>query len=148
MYLLHPIKKEESGHVFYKIKYKTNDLDIKIYDNNKEIEDCYYDPFEKDPDIIKEKLKNVIIYNEERQFKFDKTAKELDDINSKMKKLAIDKSSLLNEKDLLERENLQLKKDLNKIQNIDEIHIEIDLLGHSKQGIEIIEKKYGIIFLI
>jgi hypothetical protein len=145
MYLIHPIKKEETGHIFYKIKYKTNDLDIKIYDNNKEIEQSYYDPFEKDASVIKEKLKNVIICNEERQFKFDKTSKELDDFNSKLKKLAIDKTSLISEKQSLEKENIQLKKDFNRIQNIDEIHIEIDLLGQSKQGIEIIEKKYAIL---
>jgi hypothetical protein len=135
----------ETGHIFYKITMKSEALGAKISDDNREIEECYYDPFEKDVRVINEKLKHVVIYNEERQMKMDKHSKLLDEMNFKMKQLAFDKNKLLKEKAMIERENDQLRKDLNKIQNYDEIHIEIDLLCQSKQGVEILEKKYAIL---
>jgi hypothetical protein len=44
-----------------------------------------------------------------------------------------------------ENENTQLTKSILKLQNYDEIHIEIDLLSQSPQGIDILEKKYAVL---
>ena len=141
--LKHPIECNESGHIFYRTILSNKSNDMKIYDDNKEIEEMFYDPFENDTRKIRENLKYVIIHNEEKQFKLSKMYKKLDDVNIKLKKLAIDKNLLLQEKEKVENENTNLKKHLNKLQNFDEIHIEIDLLSQSNQGISIIEKKYG-----
>lgn len=62
--LFHPEKtNNESGYIIYKISIKFLTLDTKIYEDNKEIEDCFYDPFEKDPNVIKEVIKIMIEYN-------------------------------------------------------------------------------------
>ena len=144
--LIHPeINKKETGHIFFKLKCKSETLDAKIYEDNKEIEKNYYDPFLTDKKEIGEKFKKIIILNEEKQFELEKMQKKLDDINNKVNYAARDKESVKKALQLSEEENNLLTKNLKKIQNYDEIHIEIDLLSQSPQGIEIIEKKYAVL---
>lgn len=144
--LIHPeVRLKETGHVFFKISIKSQTLDTKIYEDNKEIEKVYYDPFEKDKQKISEKLKMIIILNEERQFDLNKLQKKLDKANNNAAYASREKSKVEAELKAQENENTQLKRHLFKIQNYDEIHIEIDLLSQSPQGIQIMEKKYAIL---
>lgn len=144
--LIHPeVRLKETGHVFFKISTKSQTLDTKIYEDNKEIEKVYYDPFEKDKQKISEKLKMIIILNEERQFDLNKLQKKLDKANNNAAYASREKSKVEAELKAQENENTQLKRHLLKIQNYDEIHIEIDLLSQSPQGIQIMEKKYAIL---
>lgn len=144
--LIHPeVRLKETGHVFFKISTKSQTLDTKIYEDNKEIEKVYYDPFEKDKQKISEKLKMIIILNEERQFDLNKLQKKLDKANNNAAYASREKSKVEAELKAQESENTQLKRHLLKIQNYDEIHIEIDLLSQSPQGIQIMEKKYAIL---
>ena len=144
--LIHPTKnKEENGHVFYKISCRSQTIDAKIYEDNKEIEKVYYDPFEKNKEIIKKKLKSIIILNEEKQMQLNEQQKKLDEANNKMKYSAREKEKIQKELKETEEENRILRKNLAKIQSYDEIDIEVDLLSQSSQGIEIIEKKYAVL---
>ena len=43
----------------YKLSCQSQTIDAKIYEDNKEIEKVYYDPFEKDKEIIRKKLKKL-----------------------------------------------------------------------------------------
>ena len=144
--LINPeIKNEETGHFYFKIYCKSQTLDTKIYEDNKEIENCYYDPFEKDEKKISEKFKTVIILNEEKQIDMENMQKKLDETNNKVKHAAREKESVKSALIELEKENNLLRKELSKIQNYDEIHIEIDLLSQSNQGIEMLQKKLAIL---
>lgn len=143
--LIHPENYNENGHVYFRLSLKSQTLDSKFYDDNKLIEDCYYDPFEKNLEIIKEKLKQVVILNEEKQLKMEKINKELNESNTKLKFLAMDKRTIQKEIEQLEEENNSLRKNIDKIQNYEEIHIEVDILAQSKQGVEMIEKKYVVL---
>ena len=120
-------------------------LDAKIYEDNKEIEKVYYDPFEKDKEVIRKKLKSIIILNEEKQIKLNEMQKKLDEANNKAKYNVRAKKEVENKLLEVEQENKLLRRDLAKIQSYDEIDIEIDLLSQSEQGIKIIEKKYAIL---
>lgn len=142
--LFHPEKENhETGHLYLTISAKAQTLDTKVYENNKEINDCYFDPFEENSEIIRKKLKQTIILNEEKQFKLGKKIKERDEINDSLKFLAIDKRNCLNEISNLQVENILLRKNLDRITNYDELHIEVDILSQSNQGVEMIEKKYA-----
>ena len=144
--LIHPEKnKEENGHVFYKISCRSQTIDAKIYEDNKEIEKVYYDPFEKDKEVISKKLKSIIILNEERQLQLKEHQKKLDEANNKMKYSVREKEEVLKKLKETEEENRLLRKNLAKIQSYDEIDIEIDLLSQSPQGVEILEKKYAVL---
>ena len=144
--LIHPEKtKEENGHVFYKISCTSQTIDAKIYEDNKEIEKVYYDPFEKNKEEIKKKLKSIIILNEERQMQLKEQQKKLDEANNKMKYSVREKEEVLKKLKETEEENRLLRKNLAKLQSYDEIDIEIDLLSQSSQGVEIIEKKYAVL---
>ena len=144
--LIHPEKnKEENGHVFYKISCRSQTIDAKIYEDNSEIEKVYYDPFEKDKEIIKKKLKSIIILNEEKQIQLNEQQKKLDEANNKMKYSVREKETIQKQLKETEEENRLLRKNLAKIQSYDEIDIEVDLLSQSSQGIEIIEKKYAVL---
>jgi hypothetical protein len=144
--LFHPEKENlETGHISLNISAKAENLDSKIYEDNKEINDCYYDPFEQNSEVIKEKLKQTIILNEEKQIKLEKKIKERDKINDTIKSLAIDKRNCLNEISGLEEENILLRKNLDRMANYDELHIEVDILSQSNQGVLMIEKKYAVL---
>ena len=144
--LFHPEKNnEENGHVFFKLSCHSQTIDTKIYEDNKEIEKVYYDPFEKDKEVIRKKLKSIIILNEEKQIQLGEMQKKLDEANNKAKYNVIAKKEVENKLLEVEQENKLLKRNLAKIQSYDEIDIEIDLLSQSQQGIEIIEKKYAIL---
>ena len=144
--LMHPEKRdEENGHIFYKISCQSQTLDTKIYEDNKEIEKVYYDPFEKNKETIRKKLKSIIILNEEKQIQMNEMQKKLDEANNKVKYNIREKNNVEKKLKEEENENRQLRKDLAKIQSYDEIDIEIDLLSQSQQGIEIIEKKYAML---
>ena len=144
--LYHPEKNnEESAHVFYKLACRSQTIDAKIYEDNQEIEKVFYDPFEKDKEVIRKKLKSIIILNEEKQIQLNEMQKKLDEANNKAKYNVKEKNEV--EKKLKEtvEENKLLRRNLAKIQSYDEIDIEIDLLSQSQQGIEIIEKKYAVL---
>ena len=144
--LIHPEKnKEENGHVFYKLICRSQTIDAKIYEDNQEIEKVYYDPFEKDKEVISKKLKSIIILNEERQMKLKEEQKKLDEANNKMKYSVREKEEVLKKLKKTEEENRLLRRNLAKIQSYDEIDIEIDLLSQSSQGVEILEKKYAVL---
>lgn len=138
-------RRKETGHAYFKITCRSETLDTKIYENIKEIEKAFYDPFEKDKGIISSKLKSVIILNEEKQIQLKEIGSKLQDINNKFKYAAREKliaeAELKSEND----ENSQLKRNTTKLQNYDEIHIEIDLLSQSDQGIAMLEKKYAML---
>ena len=144
--LYHPEKNnEESAHFFYKLSCRSQTIDAKIYEDNQEIEKVFYDPFEKDKEVIRKKLKSIIILNEEKQIQLNEMQKKLDEANNKAKYNVKEKNKV--EKKLKEtvEENKLLRRNLAKIQSYDEIDIEIDLLSQSQQGIEIIEKKYAVL---
>ena len=144
--LYHPEKNnEESAHVFYKLSCRSQTIDAKIYEDNQEIEKVFYDPLEKDKEVIRKKLKSIIILNEEKQIQLNEMQKKLDEANNKAKYNVKEKNKV--EKKLKEtvEENKLLRRNLAKIQSYDEIDIEIDLLSQSQQGIEIIEKKYAVL---
>ena len=144
--LIHPEKKnEENGHVFYKITCRSQTIDAKIYEDNQEIEKVYYDPFEKDKDVIRKKLKSIIILNEERQIQLKEQQKKLDEANNKFKFSVREKEGVQKKLKEIEEENRLLRRNLAKIQSVDEIDIEVDLLSQSPQGVEILEKKYAVL---
>ena len=144
--LINPeINKEETGHCYFKIYCKSQTLDTKIYEDNKEIEDCYYDPFEKDEKKISEKFKTVVALNEEKQIDMEKMQKKYDETNNQVKHAAREKEEVKKSLKELEEENNFLRKNLAKLQNYDEIHIEIDLLSQSNQGVEMLQKKLAVL---
>lgn len=141
----HPEKeKVETGKVAFRLTYKADKLDVRIFDDNKDIEAIYYDPFEEDRIVIKEKLVDVINMNEEKQYELKKTFQELDQVNNNLKKVAFDLNNTRMEFNKLEKDNTLMAKRLDKLQNVDELHIELDILN-SDEGLEIIKKKYAIL---
>lgn len=144
--LYHPERdNEETGNVSLRLMLIPIDKEAKIYVTNKEIESCYYDPFEKDKIVIREKLLDAIALNEEKQYELESSFKALDQINQDLKKGALDLNKVRMELNKLDKENELLARRLHKLQNIDEIHIEIDLLSQSVQGIEIIKNRYAVL---
>lgn len=142
--LFHPEKnKLETGCISLILKYKPETIDAMIYETNKEVESCYYDPFEKNREVVREKLIDAISLNEDRQIEMEKLFKKLDESNSELKKAAVDLNQCNIELGRLERDNEIMRKNLNKLESVDEIHIEVDLLSQSIHGIEILKKRYA-----
>ena len=92
----------EYGKILLNITYKTTDIDIKIDDDIKKIQYIYFDHFENDLDIIKEKCEKV----EEMILKKDednkKAEQKMEFLRSAHKSISYELGKLRHEKENLE----------------------------------------------
>lgn len=135
----------ETGYISLRVSLLPEDNTAEIFLSNQVIEECYYDPFENDKYIIKDKLIEAISLNEEKHLELRDKYSLLDETNHNLKRIAIDLHQTNIEFQKLEKENEILYNRLYYLQNIDEISIQIDLLSTSEQGIEILKKRYAVL---
>jgi hypothetical protein len=86
----------------------------------------------------------------EKQIKLENTTKKLDRVRNGFKSVWAELAQIKKTKEDLEKENFHLEKKLKKMENIEELHIHIDLLKGSEHGIQILKEKLGklLIFLL
>jgi hypothetical protein len=67
----------------------------------------------------------------------------LDKRNDALRQLAVDLAYLRKTKEELIRENEIMKTKLSRMQNVDEIHIEIDTLSTTPHGVQTLKNRYA-----
>lgn len=78
-----------------------------------------------------------------KQEQLDEIISKLDYIKTSHKSISVEAAHLKRQKDALDKENLQIRQKLDKLENIKELDIQIDLLKQSDHGIDILREKYG-----
>jgi len=73
----------------------------------------------------------------------DEKMEQLDKRNQAMRTLAVDLAYLRNTSDDLIQENEKMVRRIAHLQNVDEVHIEIDVLAQSPQGVNALKEKYA-----
>lgn len=131
----------EVGRITLVFKLKVEELEDKIYEDVREIEKVYYDPFQTED--IEVKLAKVEELVAKKQAELDEVMIDMDKRTDAMRSLAIDLSMLRKSKEDMTSTNEKLLHELEKRQNVDDIHIQIDVLSTTPQGIAQLKEKYA-----
>ena len=141
---MHPEKMSvEVGHIYYRITLKIKGSDDKFEEMEREMKPVYFEPFEKDAANIHENLKKIVILNEDRQAKLEKQYEKVDKITTSLRETRLEKQKLEYVKNKLLAENDHLKNSMAKLENFDELHIEVDMLSQSEQGVDLLRRRYA-----
>ncbi|TNV85113.1 hypothetical protein FGO68_gene6217 [Halteria grandinella] len=126
---------EEQGRITCSYSLLIEGLDDLIYEDNREIEKVYFDTFVKDKAIIASSLAKVEKLLKKKGLELDEKVRQVDERNDALRTLAVDLAFLRKQHEQLVSQNESLARSLSLRQRVDEIHIEIDVLSQSPQGI-------------
>jgi len=141
--LVDPDNNLEVGRVSLVYKLKVEELEDKIYEDVREIEKVYYDPFEADEDKVSTKLTKIETLVSKKQKDLDQVMNDQDKRIEAMRSLAIDLAMLRRSKEEMDKTNQKLLSELHKRQNVDDVHIQIDVLSTTPQGVAQLKEKYA-----
>ncbi|CAI2366387.1 unnamed protein product [Moneuplotes crassus] len=143
MILLDPDNNLEIGRVSLVWKLTVEELEDRIYEDVREIEKVYYDQFTSDEGEIHTKLDKIEKIAAKKQKDLDEVMGEQDKRIEAMRSLAIDLAMLRKSKEEMEDTNKKLLHELNTRQNVDDVHIQIDVLSTTPQGVAQLKEKYA-----
>lgn len=137
--LLNPKNNQETCLLSASIALNCYGIEEKIIENERVFFKIEYDRYEKDPDIIKEKEKQVQELLNTKSKELSEWIDKVDNVKNALRSLGTDIAMLKREKDELEQENKEHIKIINRLSNVDDIHIKVDMLSTSPHGIEILK---------
>eukprot|EP00347_Sterkiella_histriomuscorum_P020316 403338277 len=134
---------KEMGHLNLVFKLRIENFEDQIYEDNREIEKYYYDPFNSNEYDVQKNLGKIQELVKKKHDVMENRMKQLDQRNSALRTLAVDLAYLRKTNDDLIGENEKMNKRITYLQNVDEVHIEIDVLAQTPQGINTLKERYA-----
>ncbi|CDW82949.1 UNKNOWN [Stylonychia lemnae] len=119
---------KEMGHLNLVFKLRIDNFEDQIYEDNREIEKVYYDPFNSNEYEIQKNLEKVQGLVMKKHDVMETKMKQMDQRNAALRTLAVDLT--------------YLRKTNDDLINVDEVHIEIDVLAQTPQGINTLKERY------
>ena len=108
-----------------------------------EIRQCSYDPFVDDPAVIDGKLQVINELLPQKQKELEQFYKHVDTKNQQMQSLGVDLAALRQQVVEAEKVKLRLMSEIKQLQKCDEIHIQIDVLQSSADGVRQLKMRYN-----
>lgn len=118
----------EIGQLNLQIKMKIDSFEFQIFSESRQVARHYFDPYCTSHDQIKAHLAQVEDLLKNRGEQLDKILKTGDKKANQLSELAVDLAHLRQLKDQEEALVNKIADKLFKLQNVDELHIEIDVL--------------------
>ncbi|CAG9329881.1 unnamed protein product [Blepharisma stoltei] len=140
--LLHPTTKEEGCILTVSIAFNIHGIEEQIIENERVLQKVEFDRYENDPMVIKEKLLKTEELCEAKNKELAEWMGKTDSIKNALRSLGVDLAMLKKQKDSLEEENEKMAKEIKKRQNIEDIHIKVDMLSNSVPGIGLLKQEY------
>lgn len=134
---------KENGRLTMAFRLKIEELEDKVYEDVREVEKVYFDPFEQDPMTIQKKLARVEDLLGKKHDALEKQYKKIDTRNEAMRTLAVDLANLRRIHENYVGENDRIQERIRVLQNVDDVHIQIDVLSTSSQGVDQLKEKYS-----
>ncbi|EAS01999.1 hypothetical protein TTHERM_00500850 (macronuclear) [Tetrahymena thermophila SB210] len=138
-------KDEEVGRIQMSIKYKSTTFEDKIEDDIHLVEQLYYDPFETNLEKIKEncaKIEKILAIKQEEA---EKVQQKVNYMRNAHKSVSYDLGKLREERDKLEKDNNNLRDTIKKKNDVNEIHIHVDVLKNTDQGLDVLRQKLALL---
>ena len=136
--LLHPTSKVETCALNISLSLDFFGIDEKIIENERVFMKVEYDRYEQDKSIIQDKEEKVENLLEINSQELTKWIDKVDHVKNALRSLGADVSLLKKQKDSLELENKDIFKIIERLSKVDDIHIKVDMLSTSPQGIDIL----------
>ncbi len=136
-------EQEEVGRLTAVFMLKIEGLEDKIYEDVREIEKAYYDPHLSDEAEIQRQLHKVETILDKKIEEYKEVMEKYDKRTEAMRGLAVDLAMLRKQKDEMEAANNVLGRKLEAIQNVNDIHIQIDVLQTTEEGTYQLREKYA-----
>lgn len=137
--LHHPSSREETANLSIALSLNFDGIEEKIIEDERVFMKIEYDRYETDKEIIRDKEEKVIRMLEGKSKELNEWMKKVEHIKNALRSLGADTSMLKKEKDLLEYENKEIAKTIERLSRVDDIHIKVDMLSTSPHGVEILK---------
>ena len=138
--LTHPSSKKETCIVTCLFSLNFSGTEEKIIEDDRRLMKLEYDHFEKDENIINDKTSELESMLEEKGKELQEWLKKVDDLSNAIRSLGADVALLKKQKDYLEIQNKDLEKNIKKLSSVEDVHIKIDMLSNSAQGLQILRE--------
>ncbi|KRX02075.1 hypothetical protein PPERSA_03137 [Pseudocohnilembus persalinus] len=133
---------KELGKLSICLRYKSNEFQAQADDDIYALQKIYYDVFETDMDTVQQKSEAVERELLKSQKDFLKTMKKLHYLRCAHKQVSYDLGLLRKQKNDFDDENDKLRDKIKQSNDVKEIHIHIDLLKQTDQGIDVLRQKF------
>jgi len=110
-------------------------LEDKIYEDVWAIEKIYYDPFLTDEAEVLRKLSKVEVLLKQKQAEYVQELEKYDVWTEAARGFAVDLAMLRKQKEDMDEYNHKLWDKYNQLWNVNDIHIQIDVLSTTPEGV-------------
>lgn len=110
-------------------------LEDKIYEDVRAIEKIYYDPFLTDEAEVLRKLSKVEVLLKQKQAEYVQELEKYDVRTEAARGFAVDLAMLRKQKEDMDDYNHKLWDKYNQLWNVNDIHIQIDVLSTTPEGV-------------
>lgn len=140
--LSHPTSKQETCSITLLLSLNFSGTEEKIIEDERNFYKVEFDHYEKNDEVITEKLSKLEVILPEKSKELNDWIKKVDYISNALRSLGADAALLKKEKDHLELENRELNRHISRLSSVEDIHIKVDMLSDSPQGIGILKEIY------
>ena len=140
--LLHPTTKQETCILTLLLSLSFSGTEEKMIEDERKFFKVEFDQYERSEEVIVQKGKELEDMLGAKGLELDQWVKKVDHISNAIRSLGADVALLKKEKDHLELENKELNKQISRLSSVEDIHIKVDMLSNSSQGIQILKELF------
>lgn len=140
--LLHPTTKEETCIISLLLSLSFSGTEEKMIEDERNFFKVEFDQYERNEEVIVQKGNELEDMLGAKGVELEQWVKKVDYIRNAIRSLGADVALLKKEKDHLELENKELNKQIYRLNSVEDIHIKVDMLSNSSQGIQILKELY------
>lgn len=126
---------QEVGQISMFFRLQIEALEDKIYEDVRAIEKIYYDPFLTDEAEVLRKLSKVEVLLKQKQAEYVQELEKYDVRTEAARGFAVDLAMLRKQKEDMDDYNHKLWDKYNQLWNVNDIHIQIDVLSTTPEGV-------------
>ena len=137
--LLHPSTRGETCSLSVSLSLDFSGVEERIIEDERHFMKLEYDRYESDSEVIRDKESGIEGMLEVKSQELNEWMDKVDHIKNALRSLGADVALLKKEKDLLEAENKECSKRIQRFSNVDDVHIKVDMLITSPHGVDILK---------
>lgn len=141
LHLKHPLTSSETCTVKLSLSFRIYGTEELIIQNERELRKIEFEVYEQNPTVIQDKLNKVIELCAKKAKELEDWITKTDSMKNALRSITTDFAMLEKQKMQLETMNDAYRRELERLRNLEDIHIQIDLLMTSEQGVIILKQK-------
>lgn len=139
--LKHPDSSQEACKVKLSLSFRIYGTEELIIENEKELRKIGFEVYEQSPTVIQEKLNKITALCQKKSKELEEWISKTDRIKNALRSISTDLAMLENQKIQLESMNQAYRREIDRLKNLEDVHIQIDLLMTSEPGVILLKQK-------